>query len=162
MTGRRDRGALTLMAAAVAGMLVSTYLVVVHYAPIPLVCTTGGVIDCAAVTNSSYSLVPGTSVPVAALGIVWFAVSGGLALLAAVASWRRQPEPVWLRPAHLMWAAAGLASVLYFVFGEISLRRVCEWCTAVHLLVLVSLLVALARVQSAPGAGRQSSGAPLR
>jgi uncharacterized membrane protein len=155
MSGRRDQGALALVAAAVAGMLVSTYLVVVHYTAIPLVCTTGGVVDCAAVTSSSFSVVPGTSVPVAILGIVWFAASGGLALVAALAAWRRLPEPAWLRSAHVIWAVAGLGSVLYLVFGEISLRRICEWCTVVHLLVFLSLLVALARWQRAPGAGRR-------
>ncbi len=149
MSRRRNWSALTLGAAALGGILVSAYLTIVHYSTIPLVCTNGGVVDCAAVTSSAYSVVPGTSIPVALLGIVWFAVSGGLALVATVAAWRRAPEPAWLPSAHVIWAIAGLGSVLYLVFGEISLRRICEWCTVVHLLVVASLLIALARWQRA-------------
>jgi uncharacterized membrane protein len=162
MSRRREWGAIALGGAALGGILDSTYLTVVHYSTIPLVCTNGGVIDCAAVTSSTYSVVPGTAIPVALLGIVWFAVSGGLALLATVAAWRRAPEPSWLASAHVIWAMAGLASVLYLVFGEISLRRICEWCTVVHLLVVTSLLIALARWQRAHAVRRHEGDPGLR
>lgn len=143
------RGAWALVAFAAAGIAVSAYLTVVHYAGVAPVCTTTGVIDCSAVTSSSYSVVPGTSIPVTVPGLVWFVVSGALALIAAVSARRAIQEPAWLRPVHVLWALAGIAVVLYLVFGEISLRRICEWCTVVHVLVLASLLVAIARWQRA-------------
>jgi uncharacterized membrane protein len=44
----------------------------------------------------------------------------------------------------------GLVSVLYFVFAElVKLHELCEWCTGVHILVFLCLLVAIARVQPA-------------
>lgn len=158
MSRRFPVGAVMLMAFALAGIAVSAYLTVVHYAGVPLVCTAGGPVDCAAVTSSSYSLVPATSIPVALLGIAWFAVSGGMALLAIISARGQWSEPAWLRSGHVVWAVIGVVVVLYLVYGEISLRRLCEWCTAVHVLVIASLLVALGRWQrgaiGAPTGGR--------
>lgn len=144
---RRERSALALLLMAVAGLGIAAYLTAVHYADVAPVCAaTGSVIDCSAVTRSSWSLVPGTSIPVTVPGLLWFAVSGGLAAFAILKAHRDQAEPSWLRPAHAAWAAAGLAAVLYFVYAElVALHRICEWCTAVHLLVLASFLVALGR-----------------
>ena len=50
----------------------------------------------------------------------------------------------------LIWCLLGLVSVLYFVFAElVKLHELCEWCTGVHILVFLSLLVTIARVQPA-------------
>lgn len=142
-------GPWALVAFAVAGIAASTYLTAAHFAGVQPVCATGGVVDCGAVTSSVYSVIPGTSIPVTLLGLAWFGVSGALALAATPLARRAVQEPRWLRAAHVAWAAAGITVVLYLVFGEISLRRICEWCTFVHVLVLASLLVALARWQRA-------------
>jgi uncharacterized membrane protein len=49
---------------------------------------------------------------------------------------------------HFAWAALGVLFVLYLVFVEIVLlHQICEWCTAVHLLVLATFVVALRRLQ---------------
>ena len=154
MSRRFPLGAATLTAFALVGIGVSVYLTSLHYAGVAPVCTTGGVVDCAAVTSSSYSLVPGTSIPVALLGIAWFAVSGGMALLMLISARERRSEPAWLRSGQVLWAVIGVIVVLYLVYGEISLRRLCEWCTAVHVLVLASLLVAIAMWQRGPVAAR--------
>jgi len=45
-------GAVTLLVLAIAGMAIADYLTAAHYTPLPLVCSTTGVIDCAQVTTS--------------------------------------------------------------------------------------------------------------
>jgi uncharacterized membrane protein len=145
----RSPASLVIAAAAVAGMAISGYLTYSHYQDLPLACANAGLVDCGAVTTSSYSSLLG--IPVALLGIGWFAVSGGLALTGL----RR---PAWGpgRPLLVAWGIFGLAFVLYLVYAElVVIHRICEWCTALHVLVAASLLAALARVsgptRSAPG-----------
>jgi uncharacterized membrane protein len=140
--------AILLLGFGVLGLAISAYLTTVHYANVPLACSTTGVVDCAAVTTSSYSVVPGTSIPITVPGMAWFLVSGGLALVALLRLRAHLSEPRWLQPVHLGWALAGLATVLYLVWVEaVQLHRLCEWCTGVHVLVAGSLLVALWRWQ---------------
>ncbi len=132
------------MAFALLGVAVSAYLTVVHYTGGELVCTVASIVDCEAVTTSSYSLVPGTPIPIALAGVGWFVVSGGLALAA------RRAEPSWARGAHVAWAAAGLAVVLYLVNAEIAvIGRICEWCTVLHVLIVATFFAALARFREA-------------
>ena len=139
-----DRGPLAILAAAALGLAVSAYLTVAHYAGADLACVQSAAIDCSAVTTSSYSLVPGTQVPISLAGLVWFAVSG-----AAAATAMRADLP-WLRPAHLAWAAVGLAVALYLINAELTvIHRICEWCTVVHVLVGATFFLALGRLRSA-------------
>ena len=114
-----------------------------HYAGGGLACTTQSVINCDAVTHSSYSVVWGTQVPITIPGMLWFLVSG---VLAAIACFRRAPS--WLAPLHLLWAALATLFALYLLYAEVVLiHYFCEWCTAVHLLILASLVLTLRRVQ---------------
>ena len=83
--------------------------------------------------------------------MLWFLVSGGL----ASAAWRMQARtgvaPARLFLAQAGWGAIGLVTVLYLVYIEIvRLHAICEWCTAVHMLTLLTFLVALYRVQQLP------------
>lgn len=148
---RAEPGLTAIALMALAGIAISIYLTVIHYAKIPPVCTTGGVVDCSSVLLSPYSLVPGTAIPVTIPGMLWFVVSGGLALAALAARSRARAEPAWQRPALCAWSAAGLLFVLYLVYAEIvRLHRICEWCTVVHLLTLATFLIALRRWQEPP------------
>ena len=137
-----DRPAIGLVVAGIAGVLISAYLTVTHDAGGTLACVSAAFVDCDAVTSSSYSLVPYTEIPVALAGLVWSAASvagGALALRA---------DPPWLRPAHLAWAAAGVLVALYLINAEIAvIGRICEWCTALHLIVFATLFLALRRVR---------------
>ena len=140
-----------LVAMALAGLAISVYLTTVHYAHVPLLCSAGGIVNCTQVTTSVYSVVPGTQIPITIPGMLWFLVSGGL----ASAAWRMQARtgvaPARLGLAHLGWGAIGLVTVLYLVYIEIvRLHAICEWCTAVHMLTLLTFLVALYRVQQLP------------
>lgn len=124
----------------------SVYLTFAHYSSAPLACVQTAIVNCDLVTRSAYGVIAGTSIPVSAAGLLWFAVSLGL----AVASYR----PRWARAAsvaHFAWGLAGLAVVLYLVYAELRLGALCEWCTAAHILVVFTLLVATARLTSSAG-----------
>ena len=124
--------------AGLAGIGISTYLTVVHYSSIPAACPANAVINCEQVLSSPYAVIGGSSVPTSAAGIIWFAVSAGLAF-----SLLRRPGPR-LAMAQLAWSAAGLVTALYLVYIEIvQLGAVCIWCSAAHVLVLVTFLIAL-------------------
>ena len=119
--------------ASVAGLAISVYLTVVHFSTIPLACPANAVVNCEQVLSSRYAVIGGSAVPTSVAGIVWFAISAGLALL------RR-------RHALLAWASIGLVTALFLVYVEIvQLGAVCIWCTAAHAMVLLIFLIALMR-----------------
>jgi uncharacterized membrane protein len=163
-----DWSAWTLVAMAAAGLGIGAYLTTLHYAGASPLCASGGAFDCGAVVSSRYSFVPGTSVPITVPGMLWFAVSGGLAAWSLRERRRGGAEPSWLRPLHALWGAAGLAFVLYLVYAElVLLHRICEWCTGVHVAVFISLLLALSRLRpahagEAPRAAARPSPSPPR
>lgn len=132
----------TILVAAVVGLAVSTYLTVTHYEGIPLACTVSSLVDCGAVTSSSYSEVPGTSIPISLLGIVWSVISGGLA---AAVIWRSRGSLItWIQA---LWGLAGMIFVLYLVYAELLvIHRICEWCTVLHAVVLITFVMGLAQL----------------
>ena len=143
----------------VIGLGISVYLTTLHYAGVAPLCSSGGFVNCEGVLKSQYSVVPGTTIPVTVPGMVWFIVSAALALVSIRCARQGSAEPRWLRPGHLIWALLGLASVLYFVYDElVQLHELCEWCTSVHVLVFLSLLVTLGRLQSGGTAAYEGTG----
>jgi uncharacterized membrane protein len=134
---------LTLLVLAVTGVAISIYLTVVHYARVPLVCSTTGVVNCERVLSSPYSSVAG--VPISAGGMVWFVVAGALVVPALM----RRAEPGWLQPAQVVWSLLGLVTVIYLVGVEaLALGVLCAWCTAVHILILLMLVLSVVRSPS--------------
>jgi uncharacterized membrane protein len=147
---------ITMIAAAVVGLGISIYLTITHYQHVAPVCTTTSVINCADVLASKFSTLPGTGkngIPITIPGMIWFIVSGGLALYALLRARRGEPEPARLRLYHLLWATVGLLFVLYLVYDEIvQLHAICEWCTGVHILTLLTFILAWYRF-AYPNAG---------
>lgn len=138
MSRNRPVGQIVLLLLSLVGAGIAIYLTTVHYAHVPLVCSTQGFVDCAAVLSSSYSVVPGTSIPITIPGLLWCLVSAALAIIALRAS--SVPRSTLI--AQCAWALVGLLTALYLVFVEIvRLHTICAWCTAVHVIVFVSLLV---------------------
>lgn len=124
---------------AVAGLGASTYLTLAHYTTASiLACNSTGLVDCAAVTTSPQSMVFG--IPVAVLGLGWFAAMLGLSLPGA---WRTTLR--WVAPARMALAGVGMAFVLYLVYAELLvLHHICLWCTSVHVLTFgLFMLVAV-------------------
>src|SRR5580658_7892983 len=116
-------------AVSLAGLAIAGYLTYEHYTGSgSLVCSDKGIVNCLAVTTSSYSKVAG--VPVAVLGLVFFAVTLALQL---PAMWNR-PEPI-IRRARVGWAVVGLGTVVYLLYAELfKIDAICLWCTGVHVL----------------------------
>lgn len=135
-TDRRPWFVLILLAISIAGVLISGYLTITHLSSsVPLVCTVNAVVNCAAVTHSAYSVIPGTSVPISVVGAAWFVILAGIALGA-----RR-----WLQ---LAWTGLGLVVVLYLVYVEIVvLHQICEWCSVLHVLIAASVLITIRQLQ---------------
>jgi uncharacterized membrane protein len=118
--------------ASVAGLGVAGYLTYEHFTgSSSLVCSDKGIVNCLAVTTSSYAMVVG--VPVAVLGLIFFAVT---LLLQLPVMWKC-PNPI-IRSSRLAWAVVGLGTVIYLLYAELfEINAICLWCTAVHVLTLV-------------------------
>jgi len=148
---RRVPLATAVIVLTLIGLGISIYLTVDHYRGVAPVCTIGGAFDCAKVTSSAWSVIPGTSIPITIPGMLWFVVSGGFAAAMLWYLAREQREPPRLRLWFVLWAGAGLVFVLYLVYAEIvQLRTLCAWCTGVHVLTLVIFLLALRLWQDGP------------
>ena len=123
---RRAPLAAAVIALALVGLGISIYLTVEHYRGVAPVCVVGGAFDCAKVTSSAFSVIPGTPIPITIPGMLWFIVSGGFAAAMLWYLAREQREPSRLRLWFVLWAGAGLVFVLYLVYAEIvQLRTLC-------------------------------------
>jgi uncharacterized membrane protein len=153
---QRSKSQALLLALSLLGTGIAIYLTSVHYENIPLVCSESGLINCARVISSSYSVVPGTTLPITIPGFGWCVVSAALAvagLFATTGLWQRR-----IRIAQLAWALSGLLVVLYLVYIEIvRLHTICAWCTALHVLILLLFLITLVQLQALPSASASSS-----
>jgi uncharacterized membrane protein len=126
----------------------TAYLTVTHYTdPTALACPATGIINCTAVTTSSWSVILG--VPVALLGLLW---ALGMAGLNSPWAWRASTDSTdstdttkWLGPARLALSGAGAVMVLYLVYVELfRVDAICLWCTGVHLTAVALFAAVLA------------------
>jgi uncharacterized membrane protein len=120
---------------------IAIYLTIVHYnTHVALVCSSSGLVNCEHVLSSPYASIPGTSIPISIAGILWSIVGVALAVIA----WLVWPEKHLVPIAELAWAGVGMLSVFYLVYVElVLLHAICIWCTAVHVVVLLYLLIAV-------------------
>src|SRR6266568_8562706 len=143
---RRSAGQILLFLLSVLGIGIAIYLTAEHYQKVPLVCSNIGIVDCARVLSSRYSVVPGTTIPITIPGLLWCIVSAALAFSA----WRIWPQKRIVLTAELLWMALGLLSVFYLIYVEIVLlSTICVWCTAFHIILLVMFIIAALQWQSA-------------
>jgi uncharacterized membrane protein len=150
MTSFRRSGAqITFFVLSIIGVAISVYLTVAHYEKAPVVCSNTGLIDCQRVLSSIYSFVPYTHIPISLPGLGWFVVSTVVAFLA----WRIWPERRDLKIAQVVLFGSGVLTALYLVFVELTdLHTICAWCTSLHIIMLVMLLIAVFQLlQSDPG-----------
>ena len=120
---------------SLAGLAVSVYLTVAHYTTsVTLACPATGVVDCQKVTSSPESMLLG--IPVAVLGLLFFAAMTALGLPAA---WHaaRAPWASRLRTVRLTLAVVGVCFVARLVYAELfEIDAICLWCTVVHVLAV--------------------------
>lgn len=114
---------------ALAGFAVSTYLTIAHYTtPKALVCSASGPVNCERVTTSAQSMFLG--IPVAVLGLAWFAAMTALSIPAA---WRSDHRLLHL--ARVLAAIGGIGFALWLVYAELAIiGAICLWCTVAHVL----------------------------
>jgi uncharacterized membrane protein len=129
----------TSLGLSLAAVAIASYLTVAHYTdPAALACPDTGIVNCALVTTSSWSVVLG--VPLAVLGLVWAVV---MTVLTVPRAWRSGAG--WVDGARLAVSGAGAAMVLYLVYVELfRIGAICLWCTAVHVTAVCLFGVILA------------------
>jgi uncharacterized membrane protein len=124
------------VAVAVAGIMLTGYLVYVRETGSRLVCATGG---CETVQSSSYSLVLG--VPVALLGLLGYAAILALAIA--------RGELAGLAQATVALTAVAFAGYLLYVQLFV-LDALCSWCVVNDALIATAAALAIARVWPPP------------
>jgi uncharacterized membrane protein len=118
------------------GIGLATYLTIAHYdTHISLVCSAKGAIDCEAVTTSAQSKVFG--IPVAVLGLAYFV---GMIPWNLPVAWRSADPRI--KFGRLLYGLSGIGFVCYLVYAEaVIIKKVCLWCTGVHITTLVLFVV---------------------
>jgi uncharacterized membrane protein len=143
---QRWGGQIALAGLACLSLAISIYLTIVHYnSNVSVACPASGFVNCENVLTSHYSVVPGTSIPVSIPGILWSLV----ALVLPLAVMKFGSELRQLRIAEVIWGILGIATVLYLVYAEIvQIHNLCIWCTGVHVIVLIYLLLSVVLLQA--------------
>ncbi len=130
-TARAPRAAvLGSLGISTVGLAIAAYLTVEHFnASTTLACPESATVNCLKVTTSSYSSLLG--VPVAVLGLVFFAAMLGLCLPGVWAVNGLLGR--WVRLARVTAATGGVGFALYLIWAELfAIGAICLWCTAVH------------------------------
>lgn len=148
---QRSGGKVLLLIFSLVGAGIAVYLTTVHYENVPLVCSANGYIDCARVLSSSYSVIPGTTIPITIPGLAWCAVSAILAFVGlrlGLATSSSHSSQRWFTLALFIWTLLGMCTVLYLVYVEIvKLHTICAWCTGLHTIILAMFLITLIQLQ---------------
>lgn len=130
---------------SLAGLGVSAYLTVDHFAKIPLACSDTGLVNCQKVTTSAQSHILG--IPVAVLGLAFYLV---MTVLNLPVAWGATDRRVHL--VRLALSLAGIAFVLYLVAAELLIiGSICVWCTSVHVITFLLLVLVLTTVPAMVG-----------
>ncbi len=133
-----------------AGLGISIYLTIDHFARIPLACSDAGLVNCQKVTTSAQSHFLG--IPVAVLGLAFYAV---MTLLNLPMAWWSNDRRIHL--ARLGLSVVGMLFALYLVAAELLIiDSICLWCTSVHVITFLLLVVNLTTIPPMLGWGRES------
>ncbi|MBI2546325.1 hypothetical protein HYV81_04040 [Candidatus Woesearchaeota archaeon] len=119
------------------GLVTSIYLAKSHYVPPKAgsFCDVSETVSCSIVNTSKYSEIFGVSIAI--FGAIWFAV-----LL--IIAWRMlKKDSGFLTTWLLGWSVLGIVSVAYLVYAEFMLQAICLLCTLVHVIIILTLLIAI-------------------
>ena len=143
----------TALGLSLAGLGVSIYLTIVHFAsPKLLVCSAHGTINCEKVLTSPEAMVFGVF-PVAVLGLAFYVF---MVAINSPWAWRSQSPVIWW--ARVAGAVSGMGFVLYLIYVElIQVGNICLWCTSVH--VITFLLFVLLVFTATLGTGTTAKAA---
>jgi uncharacterized membrane protein len=127
-----------MLALAIIGFGVATYLTVVHYVGFQLLACSGahgGHSSCQTVQSSQWSEVAG--IPVALLGLIGYIGILGCLLL---------PDREESRVATLGLTLIGFAFSGYLTYRELfSIHAICEWCVSSAVILTILFLCSVAR-----------------
>jgi uncharacterized membrane protein len=130
-----------MLALALLGVAIATYLTYVHYSGAQVACTAGQ--SCVKVQTSQWSRLVG--VPVALIGLV-----GYLAIVASLVA----PDREESRLATLVLTLGGFAFSAYLTYRELfSIHAICEWCVSSAVIMTLLLAAAATRYVSTPTTG---------
>jgi uncharacterized membrane protein len=137
---RRIRGihpGLVLATLDLIGLGIASYLSFEELQNKPLICAKGGIFDCNAVAQSSYSR-PFAGIPVAVYGVIL-----SLTLFAlAIAWWRTNNYKLLLL--HYGLSLVGVLFEGWFQFAQIVLiKKVCIWCESYGISLILRFAIAL-------------------
>ena len=118
------------------GIAAAAYLFYAHLTdPAVLVCPENGAINCAKVTTSAQSRFIG--IPVSFLGLAFFVVYAAI-------NYPRFFASRLLGMLRFLMAIGAMAFVLWLVYAELLIvNAICLWCSAVHVITLLSFLLVL-------------------
>jgi uncharacterized membrane protein len=120
---------------AIAGLGVSIYLTITHFAHVAPLCDSNATINCEKVTTSPQSEIFG--IPVAMLGLAYFVPMIALCLPAA---WRSADRRIHL--ARLALSIVGVGMILYLIIAELFIiKAICLWCSSVHLITFILFVI---------------------
>lgn len=117
---------------SIVGLLISSYLLQIHLNPAEGVCDINNVVSCLLTNTSSYSEL--LDLPVAWFGIIWF-------LMLIVLSWKALKAEEGSVAGLFWWNVAGIAFVMYMIIAEFILKSLCIYCTVVHGIVVMTLVL---------------------
>jgi len=120
-----------LAVVSLAGIAVAGYILTIPKSGATF-CNINSLFSCDAVLTSSYSHIFG--VPVAALGLTWFAGAFGLSLASFKTSVSKR--------LFLIWAIVGVMGIPPLVYAEYLVGAICLLCTSTHILGIMFLVLA--------------------
>lgn len=126
---------LALMGTALAGIGVSVYVTILHYAHVKPVCSDSGAINCLKVLTSPQSVFLGIPVPV--YGLVFFVA---MLVICVPKLWK---TTIWWVPwLRLGMSVVGILFALRLIYEEIFvIRSLCLWCTGAHVLSFAMFVI---------------------
>lgn len=132
---RKKHFILCILILSILGLITSLYLTYDHYHPSieGSVCDITASVSCTVLNSGIYSTIIG--IPVALYGVAWFIILG-------IFSWNSLNNTNTI-PKLLWWNAVGFMSIFYFIYIEFLLSTICPFCTVVHILVAVSLILSI-------------------
>lgn len=133
MTNFTNKILKSLIIIGIIGLLISLYLVENHYKSSDKnsFCNLSQTVSCSLVNSSKYAEFFHT--PVALLGVLWFFIF----LLLIRKAFKKS---IFITLIHY-WSIFGFLSILYFIWAEIQLKSICPYCTIVHFLILISVIL---------------------
>lgn len=119
------------IAESILGILISTYLLLYHTAGVQLICPTTGIINCGTLLSSSYAFLYG--IPIEVFGMLFFVLE-----IILVHLHKKLNKDILV-----IYNAVGIGVIMYLIYGEYTIGKICLYCTAIHILVVTLFILSV-------------------